>query len=424
LQNDPKELQGRVLNPETVFLRKQVTYKLSNADWTHSLKEGMMENKVIQKIAIVVPRGQIKDQAMNFWQKCREIGPSLNVQLSDPFICEIPDGNVATYTSALERQIAQKGPNLVICFIPKVQDEIYAALKKLMLIKCPMINQLITAQRILTKPDKYASFATKIVVQMAAKLGAKPWAVKIPPKNVMVAGFDTYHKKDGDRHGRSFGAFAASVDEAFGRYFSQCLAHGAGEEISQNIATMFMGGLRAYQEVNNSLPARVIFYRDGVGEGQLEEVKETEIKAIKGVLAQIKEQSDVDIKLTFIIVSKRINTRFFTGTTPSQNPPSGTIVDDVATLPERYDFYLISQSVGQGTVNPTSYNIILDESGWTPDRHQVLTYKLTHLYYNWPGTVRVPAPCRYAHKLADLVGGSLKEEVNKELTGKYVLYYL
>ena len=83
-------------------------------------------------------------------------------------------------------------------FIPKVQDEIYAALKKLMLIKCPMINQLITAQRILTKPDKYASFATKIVVQMAAKLGAKPWAVKIPPKNVMVAGFDTYHKKGTD----------------------------------------------------------------------------------------------------------------------------------------------------------------------------------------------------------------------------------
>ena len=106
----------------------------------------------------------------------------------------------------------------VVCFIPKVQDEMYAALKKLMLIKCPMINQLITAQRILTKPDKYASFATKIVVQMASKLGAKPWAVKIPPKEVMVAGFDTYHKKDGDRQGRSFGAFACSLDPFFGRY--------------------------------------------------------------------------------------------------------------------------------------------------------------------------------------------------------------
>ena len=28
------------------------------------------------------------------------------------------------------------------------------------------------------------------------------------------------------------------------------------------------------------------------------------------------------------------------------------------------------------------------------------SYKLTHMYFNWPGTIRVPAPCQYAHKLA------------------------
>ena len=300
-----------------------------------ALKEGMLEDKDIQKVAIVVPR-QFYDQAYNFWRKCREIAPSLNVHLSDPFWLQIPDSNVTTYTSAIERKVYQKAPNLVVTFIPKVADEMYAALKKLMLIKCPMINQLITAHRILGKPDKYASFATKIVVQMAAKLGAKPWAVQIPPKNVMVAGFDTYHKKYGDHHEKSFGAFAASLDPAFGRYFSQCLPHRAGEEISPNIATMFTGGLWAYQQVNGNFPKKVIFYRDGVGEGQLEEVKETEIKAIKAVLASLQE----DIKLTFIIVSKRINTRFFTATSPSQNPPSGTVVDDVATLPERCDFCL------------------------------------------------------------------------------------
>ena len=108
----------------------------------------------------------------------------------------------------------------------------------------------------------------------------------------------------------------------------------------------------------------------------------------------------------------------------SSNPPSGTVVDDVVTLPERYDFFLVSQSVRQGTVNPTSYKVIQDNSGLKPDHLQKLTYKLTHLYYNWPGTVRVPAPCRYAHKLADLVGGSLKDEVHPELIQQNVLYYL
>ena len=102
--------------------------------------------------------------------------------------------------------------------------------------------------------------------------------------------------------------------------------------------------------------------------------------------------------------------RFFKGTT---NPVSGTVVDDVVTLPERYDFYLVSQSVRQvsfifnqgnasncnevdlfehklfpniqGTVNPTSYNVIHDTSGLTADKIQKLSYKLCHLYYNWPG---------------------------------------
>ena len=42
-----------------------------------------------------------------------------------------------------------------------------------------------------------------------------------------------------------------------------------------------------------------------------------------------------DLKFTYVIVSKRINTRFFkTGAQPA-NPPSGTVVDDVVTLPER-----------------------------------------------------------------------------------------
>merc|ERR1711962_1272042 len=61
------------------------------------------------------------------------------------------------------------------------------------------------------------------------------------------------------------------------------------------------------------------------------------------------------------------------------------------------DFFLVSQSVNQGTVNPTSYNVVKDTSGLLPKHIQALTYKLTHLYYNCPGTVPVCAqaclPC-------------------------------
>lgn len=51
-------------------------------------------------------------------------------------------------------------------------------------------------------------------------------------------------------------------------------------------------------------------------------------------------------------------------------------------LYRRYDFYLVSQSVRQGTVSPTHYNIIEDTTGLQPDHIQRLTYKFTHLYFN------------------------------------------
>lgn len=88
----------------------------------------------------------------------------------------------------------------------------------------------------------------------------------------------------------------------------------------------------------------------------------------------------------------------------------------------RYDFYLVPQCVRQGTVTPVSYNVIYDDSGLKPDHMQRLAYKMCHLYYNWQGTVRVPAPCQYAHKLAFLVGQSLHKTPDEKLADK--LFFL
>ena len=61
---------------------------------------------------------------------------------------------------------------------------------------------------------------------------------------------------------------------------------------------------------------------------------------------------------------------------------------------------IVFNSLYQGTVSPTHYIVVHDNTGLKPDILQKISYKLTHMYYNWPGTVRVPAPCQYAHKLA------------------------
>jgi len=88
----------------------------------------------------------------------------------------------------------------------------------------------------------------------------------------------------------------------------------------------------------------------------------------------------------------------------------------------RVDFYLVSHMARQGSVAPTYYNVICDESGLDADKIQRLTCKLSHLYFNWSGTISVPAPVQYAHKLAFLAGTVLGDEAHRNLV--YNLHYL
>ena len=55
-------------------------------------------------------------------------------------------------------------------------------------------------------------------------------------------------------------------------------------------------------------------------------------------------------------------------------------------------------SVNLGTVNPTHY-IVTDAGSIEIDLIQKVAYALSHMYFNWTGTVKIPAPCQYARKL-------------------------
>jgi len=120
------------------------------------------------------------------------------------------------------------------------------------------------------------------------------------------------------------------------------------------------------------------------------------------------------------------------------NPPSGTVVDRGIVLHHEsphlkqgeYQFFITAQKPKvvrgqeQGSVSPTQYHVIYDDSGVSCDIIQRLSFKLCHLYFNWSGTVKVPAPCQYAHKAAKLCGeiGMDPKSVPEKLKDK--LYYL
>ena len=49
---------------------------------------------------------------------------------------------------------------------------------------------------------------------------------------------------------------------------------------------------------------------------------------------------------------------------------------------QRYDFFLVSQHVRQGTVTPTHYNVVADNTGLKPDHMQRLDIIYMYILYN------------------------------------------
>jgi aubergine-like protein len=45
-----------------------------------------------------------------------------------------------------------------------------------------------------------------------------------------------------------------------------------------------------------------------------------------------------------------------------------------------------------------------------------LTFDLCHYYFNWEGQIKVPAPCMYAHKIAELFKNLGNEASKIDLT--------
>ena len=102
-----------------------------------------------------------------------------------------------------------------------------------------------------------------------------------------------------------------------------------------------------------SWPDTVIIFRDGVGDGQLDVTSTHEVLQLKDCFKHISD--DYSPGLGFVVVQKRINTRIFLQQSKDcENPAPGTVLDHTVTKRDWYDFFLVSQHVGQGTVSPQS----------------------------------------------------------------------
>uniref|UniRef100_A0A8C6WCL3 Piwi-like RNA-mediated gene silencing 4 n=1 Tax=Nannospalax galili TaxID=1026970 RepID=A0A8C6WCL3_NANGA len=410
-------LTGRVVPSEKLIMQDHICQPASAADWSKDIRACKVLSSQSLTTWLILCSSRAENRIEGFLSCLRRVGSTMGFNVGYPKIIKVQE-NPASFLRAIQQHV-DPDVQLVMCILPSNQKNYYDSIKKYLNLDCPVPSQCVLT-RTLNKQGMMMSVATKIAMQMTCKLGGELWTVEIPLKSLMVVGISIC--KDALSKDTLVVGFVASVNPRITRWFSRCILQRTTAEVADCLKVFLTGALNKWYKLNHDLPARIIVYRDGVGDGQLKAVVDYEVPQLLSSVAESSSDSS-SCRLSVVVVRKRCTPRFFVETSKTvQNPPLGTVVDSEATRPAWYDFYLISQTTSQGTVSPTYYNVIYDDNVLKPDHMQRLTFKLCHLYYNWQGLISIPAPCQYAHKLTFLVAQSIHKEPSLELANH--LFYL
>ncbi|CAI4233150.1 unnamed protein product [Auanema sp. JU1783] len=426
------KLSARVLPPEYIVTASRSGMTDESVEWSRRMKrEGLLRSVDLRNWAVVCPETSDKVELVNrFIDHVQRMAREMGIAVRYPLCIPVKGVTPNSYLSAIEEIIEMCGPDgrdmqVMVIFLTNEAKTTYDTVKKYLSVQNAVPSQFVLLNTLSGKPNEggenknFSSIVLKIFQQIMCKVGGALWKVRIPLKDSILIGYDLYH--DSSLRGKTIGACVSTTDNEFTQFYSQTAPHENFAQLGHNLIVFVRRSLQAYYQNNDGcLPSRLFLYRDGVGDGQVDAV----VEELRKICSSVGYPED-HIRLAFYIVTKKVNMRFYkvgNDVYKFYNPEPGTVVDALVTRPDRRDFFLVPQFVNQGTVTPVYYNILYDTTGLSIDKHELLSYKLCHMYYNWQGTVRVPALCQYAHKLAFFVAQSLHRQAHPDLN-KY-LYFL
>ncbi|OVA19450.1 Argonaute/Dicer protein [Macleaya cordata] len=238
----------------------------------------------------------------------------------------------------------------------------------------------------------------------------------VSDRPTIIFGADVTHPQPGEDSSPSIAAVVASMDwPEVSKYRCLVSAQPHRQELINDLfkvgqdskGELVRGGmirehLLAFRRSTGHKPHRIIFYRDGVSEGQFAQVLLYELDAIRKACQSLEEGYLPPV--TFVVVQKRHHTRLFPDnhndrrmTDKSGNILPGTVIDSMICHPTEFDFYLCSHAGIQGTSRPTHYHVLFDENKFSSDALQILTNNLCYTYARCTRSVSVVPPAYYAH---------------------------
>ncbi|KAI1230074.1 hypothetical protein IHE44_0010463 [Lamprotornis superbus] len=450
------QTQGHILPVERINLRHRSFLPAEDLSWHREVtKEVPIAVISVNSWLLIYPK-RLQHLAKDLVAAMRSSCGAMGMQVGHPTVQELRDDRIETYV--INAQSLTGHPGKIKSVVQKVLLQINCKLGgQLWGVDVPLVRQ--------ENPRKRPGMSLEALEKqlMVAVMDIVPKSQFSSPlqKQLMVVGMDIHHSKSQGM--RSVIGFVASMNHILTKWYSRVVFQMPHQEIADSLRLCLSQALKRFYELNHSLPMKIVVYRDGVSDPQLDTVLKYEVPQLQKSFHTFQNYQP---SLVVVVVQKQLSTNFYCLTGEEfMSPPLGTVIDHSVTSSGWQDFFLLAHHSRQGCSIPTRYICMwntanlssehLQRTG-TPERDLSLdpcpfpeipnpgslcpkhlgavsgrdldpppfpgipnpsslpvprlTFKLCHLYWNWPGTIRVPAPCKYAHKLAFLVGQVLHHE--------------
>ncbi|KXZ43782.1 hypothetical protein GPECTOR_80g142 [Gonium pectorale] len=359
--HDPKPLDAWAV--AVIMPQEDVDYDGESSVWTflEDLSRGMISCGM--RVANPVMAGSNDSPPVEFVGRGRGIEATMRAAA---------DAAQAKYKRAAQ---------LLLVILPDKLTEEYKEIKRVSDIELGIPSQVVagTKAKIGYRTQGRKGGGPQYCANVAMKINSKLGGVNVTLSNglkylpvlggagavpFIVMGADVTHPTGAaarnDARDPSVAAVVASLDQTLGRWATRVLLQAGRQEVITGMSTAVKELLLEFYRANRNVkPQRLVMYRDGVSEGQFDQV--------------LAEEGNV---------------------------VPGTVVDRGITAPDGFDFYLNSHSGLQGTNKPAHYHVLIDEIGFGADGIQLLTYWLCYLYQRTTKSVSYCPPAYYADRAA------------------------
>jgi eukaryotic translation initiation factor 2C len=275
--------------------------------------------------------------------------------------------SLETWYAAMKKQPL---PHVYILLDPQSQGaDTFADIKKFLVIDKGIPSNCMQLQKFI-RDHRSLAFTANIALKVNLQYQGKNQHTLLSiPRNTMIVGADVTHPGQAAVEGApSVAAVVASNDENFAHYPGSARLQIGKQEMIEDLEEMMLERLNAYVRKNDQLPDNILVFRDGVSDGQFPQVKEKEVPQVHSACRKLcKEKGkQTEIRVTFVITSKRHNSRFFKTANTNRNHLDrgnenfnpGLVVDDTIISPGRNDFYMQSHKALAGTARPCHYFVM------------------------------------------------------------------